>query len=91
MLPAELNFEEDMTVDELVENQGVRHKSCYLKFNKGKLKRGGKKSSKGDNTKCSNDGIKRYKRSSMDKMSSISCSSVVICLTISSSSSVLNS
>ena len=23
MLPAELNFEEDMTVDELVENQGV--------------------------------------------------------------------
>ena len=70
MLSVELNFEEDITVDELVEDQGVRHKSCYLKFNK--------KRSKGDNTRCSNDGIKRYKRSSMDKMSSVFCSSVAI-------------
>jgi len=39
-----------------------------LKFNEEKLKRAGKKRNKGDNTKCSNDGMKQYKHSSMDKM-----------------------
>ena len=38
MLPVELKFGEDMTVDELVKNQGVWHRSCHLKFNKERLK-----------------------------------------------------
>ena len=73
MLPVALNFEEDMTVDELVENQAVWHKSCHLKFNKERLKRASKKRSKGDITKCGNDGMKRYKHCSIDKMSCLFC------------------
>jgi len=52
MLPVELKFGEDMTVNELVENQGVWHRSCHLKFNKERLKRASKKRSKSDNTIC---------------------------------------
>ena len=38
-LPVVLNFGEDMTVGELVKNQGSWHKSCHVKFNKEKLER----------------------------------------------------
>ena len=34
ILPVVLDFGEDMTVDNLVLNQGAWHKSCYVKFNK---------------------------------------------------------
>ena len=72
MLPVVLNFEEDISVDELVENQAVWHKSCYLKFNKEKLTRASKKRSKGSATFL-NDETKRYKRCSTDKMSCLFC------------------
>lgn len=44
-LPVVLNFGEDMTVDELVQNQGEWHISCYVKFSKEKLQRATKKAS----------------------------------------------
>ena len=34
ILPVVLNFGEDMTVDDLVQNREAWHKSCYVKFSK---------------------------------------------------------
>ena len=39
MLQVVLDFGEDMTVDDLVQNRGAWHKSCYVKFSKEKLER----------------------------------------------------
>ena len=45
-LPVVLNFGQHMTVGELIQNQGARHKSCYVKFSKEKLERATKKRSR---------------------------------------------
>ena len=47
-LPVVLTFGEDMTVDELVQNRGSWHKSCYVKFSKKKLERATKKRDRDD-------------------------------------------
>jgi len=39
VLPIVLNFREDMTVSELVQNQAVWHKSFHIKFNNDKVDR----------------------------------------------------
>jgi len=57
----------------MVKNQGVWHRSCHLKFNKERLKRASKKRSKSDNAISDNDGMKRYKRCAVDKMSCLFC------------------
>jgi len=38
-LPIVLNYGEDMTVSELVQNKVVWHKSCHIKFNNDKVDR----------------------------------------------------
>ena len=39
-LPANLNFEQDMDVDELVKQESKWHKSCHTKFRMSRLQRG---------------------------------------------------
>lgn len=72
-LPVVLTFGEDMTVDELVQNQGSWHKSCYVKFSKGKLERAAKKRERGAAEMDSTTQEKRPRCQSMDKMVCLFC------------------
>ena len=45
-LPVNLNFEENMTVDELITNRAALHKSCHVKFSNDKLERATKSTKK---------------------------------------------
>ncbi len=72
-LPVVLNFGEDMTVDELVQNHGAWHKSCYLKFSKGKLERATKKRNMEHTAGSSTSWEKRPRRQSVDKMACLFC------------------
>ena len=70
-LPIQLAFGEDMTVGELVRNRGEWHKSCHLKFNRGKLERATVKRHREEES--SNCVMKRPRRQSMDKMACLFC------------------
>ena len=72
-LPVVLNFGEDMTVDELIQNQGSWHKSCYLKFNNKKLERATKRQNMDDASESTNSGKKRPRRQSVDRMACLFC------------------
>ena len=72
-LPAVLHFGENMTVDELVQNRGAWHKSCYVKFSKEKLERDTKKRARDDATESSNSEKKQPRRQSMDRMACLFC------------------
>ena len=67
-----LTFEEDMTVDELVQNWGSWHKSCYVKFSKEKLERATKKRDRDDAVE-SITWEKRPRRQSIDRMACLFC------------------
>ena len=72
-LPVVLNFGEDMTADELIQNQGSWHKSCYLKFNNKKLERATKRQNMDDASESTNSGKKRPRRQSVDRMACLFC------------------
>lgn len=72
-LPAVLNFGEEITVGDLIQNRGAWHKSCYIKFSKEKLKRAIKKRDRDDATESSSSGKKRLRRQSMDKKACLFC------------------
>lgn len=62
-----------MTTDELVQNQGAWHKTCYVKFSKEKLQRAVKKRSRCDDSAESTSEKKRPRRQSVDKMVCLFC------------------
>ena len=71
-LPVVLTFEEGMTAEEMVQNQGAWHKTCYLKFNDVKLERA-KKQGRDTASENTNSGKKQPRRQSVDKMSCVFC------------------
>ena len=70
-IPVALHFEEDITVDHLVQHQAAWHKSCRLKFNQSKLDRAQKREIK--NAETSTSGEKRPRRQSVNKMACLFC------------------
>lgn len=69
-LPVKLNFGSDMSADELVQNHGAWHKSCYVKFSNLKLDRAKKRG----NTPGSRTTMeKRSRREASDKMACLLC------------------
>ena len=72
-LPVFLNFGEDMTVSELVQNQAAWHKSCYVKFSTEKLERATRKRDRDNSTESSLPGLKRHQRQPVDKMACLFC------------------
>ena len=72
-LPIKLNFGIEVTVDELVQNCAVWHKSCHVKFCREKLDRACKKRESDSSAENSNHEKKRPRRQSMDKMACLFC------------------
>ena len=64
-LPVVLTFEEGMTAEEMVQNQGAWHKTCYLKFNDVKLERA-KKRGRDTASENTNSGKKQPRCQSVD-------------------------
>ena len=73
MLPVVLDFGEHVTVDDLVQNRGAWHKSCYVKFSKEKLERVIKKRSRHDSAEYSSFEKKGPRRKLVDKMACLFC------------------
>ena len=74
MLPVVLDFGEDMTVDDLVQNRRAWHKSCYVKFSKEKLEKAIKKRSRHDDSaEYSSSEKKCPRRQLVDKMACLFC------------------
>ena len=72
-LPVALQFGEDMTVCELVQNQAAWHKFCFVKFSKQKLESATKKREIDETTADSTSREKRPRHLSMIKMACLFC------------------
>ena len=72
-LPVNLNFEENMTVEELTKNRAAWHKSCHVKFSNDKLERATKKHENANAAENSASLEKRPRRQAVDKMSCLFC------------------
>ena len=73
ILPVVLKFSNDITTEELVQNQAAWHKSCYVKFSSEKLKRASQMQAKEDSVGSSISGVKSYQCRSIDKMACLFC------------------
>ena len=79
-LPVLLYFGEDMTVNELVQNQAAWHKSCYVKFSNEKLERATRKRDRSNSAESILPGMKRHQRQPVDKMACLFCQQQDGCL-----------
>ena len=72
-LPARLYFDEDLTVQNLVQNKAAWHKSCRVKFSKEKLERAKSKRKKRDEEEPTSSKEKRAQRQPLDKEACLFC------------------
>ena len=72
-LPVRLLFDEDLSVQNLVQNKAVWHKSCQVKFSKEKLERARNKRKKSTEEEPGSSKEKRTQRQSLDKEACLFC------------------
>ena len=72
-LPARLYFDEDLTVQNLVQNKAVWHKSCRVKISKEQLERARNKRKKRNEEEPSSSKEKRTQHQPLDKEACLFC------------------